>query len=61
VGDEIPASARTHWMIYGERLVDENPHVHLSAASVEPADGNHFEEYVFALYLWRIIGHPSSR
>jgi 8-oxo-dGTP pyrophosphatase MutT (NUDIX family) len=43
------ASERTRWTIHGERLVDENPHIRLSIASVELPDGKHFEQYVFRM------------
>ena len=42
-------SARTLWTIHGERLVDENPHIRLSVASVELPDGKHFEQHVFRM------------
>src|SRR6266487_5114769 len=44
----LPIS-RTRWTIHGERLVDENPHVRLSVASVELPNGKHFEQYVFRM------------
>lgn len=47
--NEPPSSTRTRWTIHGERLVDENPHVRLSIASVELPDGKHFEQYVFRM------------
>jgi len=47
VTNELPSSARTRWTIHGERLVDENPHIRLSVASVELPNGKHFEQYVF--------------
>lgn len=40
---------RTQWTIHGERLVDENPHIRLSIASVELPDGKQFEQYVFRM------------
>jgi 8-oxo-dGTP pyrophosphatase MutT (NUDIX family) len=45
VTDETPVE-RTRWTIHGERLVDENPHIRLSIASVELPNGKHFEQYV---------------
>src|SRR5260370_37387909 len=36
----------TRWTIHGERLVDENPHIRVSVASVELPDGTKFEQYV---------------
>jgi 8-oxo-dGTP pyrophosphatase MutT (NUDIX family) len=49
VANETPSSARTRWTIHGERLVDENPHIRLSVASVELPNGKHFEQYVFRM------------
>ncbi|MGA2828566.1 MAG: NUDIX hydrolase [Streptosporangiaceae bacterium] len=40
---------RTRWIIHGERLVDENPHIRLSVASVELPDGKRFDQYVFRM------------
>jgi 8-oxo-dGTP pyrophosphatase MutT (NUDIX family) len=40
---------RTQWTIHGERVVDENPHIRLSVASVELPDGKRFEQYVFRM------------
>jgi 8-oxo-dGTP pyrophosphatase MutT (NUDIX family) len=40
---------RTRWTIHGERLVDENPHIRLSIASVELPDGTEFEQYVMRM------------
>ena len=37
---------RTRWRILADRLVDENPHIKLSIASVELPDGTRFEQYV---------------
>lgn len=45
---EISAE-RTKWKIHGERVVDENPHVKLSIASVELPNGVNFEQYVFRM------------
>jgi 8-oxo-dGTP pyrophosphatase MutT (NUDIX family) len=42
-------SERTRWTIHGERLVDENPHIRLSVASVELPDGKRFDQYVFRM------------
>jgi hypothetical protein len=36
----------TKWKIFGERLVDENPFIRLSIASVGLPDGTEFEQYV---------------
>jgi 8-oxo-dGTP pyrophosphatase MutT (NUDIX family) len=37
------------WVIHGERLVDENPHIRVSLADVELPDGTTFTQYVFRL------------
>ena len=42
-------SEQTLWKIHGERLVDENPHIRLSVASVELPDGKRFEQYVIRM------------
>ena len=39
----------TLWKIYGERLVDENPFIRLSIASVGLPDGTEFEQYVMRM------------
>jgi 8-oxo-dGTP pyrophosphatase MutT (NUDIX family) len=39
----------TQWKIYGERLVDENPFIRLSVASVGLPDGTKFEQYVMRM------------
>jgi predicted NUDIX family NTP pyrophosphohydrolase len=39
----------TQWKIFGERLVDENPFIRLSIASVELPDGTEFEQYVMRM------------
>jgi 8-oxo-dGTP pyrophosphatase MutT (NUDIX family) len=39
----------TQWEIYGERLVDENPFIRLSIASVGLPDGTEFEQYVMRM------------
>lgn len=39
----------TQWSIYGERLVDENPFIQLSIASVGLPDGTKFEQYVMRM------------
>ena len=39
----------TQWKIYGERLVDENPFIRLSVASVGLPDGTEFEQYVMRM------------
>lgn len=44
--DDLP---RTKWVIQGERLVDENPHIRLSIATVELPDGTVFDQYVMRM------------
>jgi 8-oxo-dGTP pyrophosphatase MutT (NUDIX family) len=43
------ASARSRWIIHGERLIDESPHINVSMASVELPNGVKFEQYVFRM------------
>ena len=40
---------RTRWTIHADRVVDENPHVRLSVASVELPDGTRFDQYVLRM------------
>jgi len=40
---------RTKWLIHNERLVDENPHIRLSIATVELPDGTVFDQYVMRM------------
>jgi hypothetical protein len=40
---------RTRWIVHGERLVAENPHIRLSIASVELPNGTAFEQYVIRM------------
>jgi 8-oxo-dGTP pyrophosphatase MutT (NUDIX family) len=42
-------SGRTVWTIHGEHLVDENPHIRLSIASVELPNGTRFDQYVIRM------------
>jgi 8-oxo-dGTP pyrophosphatase MutT (NUDIX family) len=42
-------SEPTKWKIFGERLVDENPFIRLSIASVGLPDGTDFEQYVIRM------------
>ena len=37
---------RTRWKIRGERMVEENPRIRLSVASLELPDGTVFDQYV---------------
>jgi 8-oxo-dGTP pyrophosphatase MutT (NUDIX family) len=40
---------RTRWKIHADRVVDDNPHVRLSVASVELPDGTRFDQYVLRM------------
>jgi 8-oxo-dGTP pyrophosphatase MutT (NUDIX family) len=40
---------RTRWKIRSDRTVDETPHIRLSIASLELADGRQFDQYVMRL------------
>ena len=40
---------RTRWKIRSDRVVDENPRIRLSVASLELADGTQFDQYVMRL------------
>src|SRR6266699_4629307 len=40
---------RTKWIIHGERIVDQNPHIRLSIASVQLPDGRKFDQYVMRM------------
>jgi 8-oxo-dGTP pyrophosphatase MutT (NUDIX family) len=40
---------RTRWVIHGEQLIDDNPHVRVSMASVELPNGVEFDQYVFRM------------
>jgi 8-oxo-dGTP pyrophosphatase MutT (NUDIX family) len=64
VTNEPPSSTRTRWTIHGERLVDENPHIRLSLASVELPNGKHFEQYVFRMrrcVMTVVLDKPGER
>jgi 8-oxo-dGTP pyrophosphatase MutT (NUDIX family) len=64
VANEHPSPARTRWTIHGERLVDENPHIRLSVASVELPDGKQFEQYVFRMRrcaMTVVLDEPGER
>jgi len=37
---------RSRWKVHADRVVDQNPHLRLSIASVELPDGTRFEQYV---------------
>ena len=62
--NEPPSSERTRWTIHGEQLVDENPHIRLSVASVELPNGEHFEQYVFRMRrcaMTVVLDEPGER
>jgi 8-oxo-dGTP pyrophosphatase MutT (NUDIX family) len=64
VTSEPPSTARTQWTIHDERLVDENPHIRLSVASVELPDGKQFEQYVFRMRrcaMTVVLDEPGER
>jgi hypothetical protein len=42
-------SNHAQWVVRGERLIDENPHIQVSLADVELPDGATFTQYVFRL------------
>ena len=37
------------WLVHGERLVDDTPHVRVSLADVELPNGVRFTQYVFRM------------
>ena len=37
---------RSRWKVHADRVVDQNPHLRLSIASVELPDGTRFDQYV---------------
>jgi len=64
VTNEPSSSVRTRWTIHGERLVDENPHIRLSVASVELPGGKQFEQYVFRMrrcVMTVVLDEPGER
>jgi 8-oxo-dGTP pyrophosphatase MutT (NUDIX family) len=55
---------RTRWKIHADRVVDENPHVRLSVASVELPDGTRFDQYVLRMprvALTVVLDEPGER
>ena len=42
----IQGEERSRWKVHSDRVVDQNPHLRLSIASVELPDGTRFEQYV---------------
>lgn len=43
------AARDVRWIIHGERLLDDNPHIQVSLADVELPDGTQFTQYVFRM------------
>jgi ADP-ribose pyrophosphatase YjhB (NUDIX family) len=53
----------TRWVIHGERLIDESPHIRVSLADVELPDGSTFTQYVFRLrrcVIVLVLDEPGS-
>jgi hypothetical protein len=50
----------TKWKIFGERLVDENPFIRLSIASVGLPDRTEFEQYVIRMRRTATTAHRSA-
>jgi 8-oxo-dGTP pyrophosphatase MutT (NUDIX family) len=40
---------RARWVIHGERVVDDSPHIRVGLADVELPDGTQFTQYVFRM------------
>jgi 8-oxo-dGTP pyrophosphatase MutT (NUDIX family) len=63
VAEETGAD-HARWVIHGERLVDENPHIRVSLADVELPDGTTFTQYVFRMrrcVMVLLLDDPGSR
>jgi len=61
-GDAV--DGRDRWIIHGDRLVDENPHIRVSLADVELPDGTEFTQYVFRLRrcaMIAVLDEPGRR
>jgi 8-oxo-dGTP pyrophosphatase MutT (NUDIX family) len=53
----------SQWVIHGERVVDQNPHIQVSLADVELPDGTEFTQYVFRLrrcVIALVLDEPGS-
>jgi 8-oxo-dGTP pyrophosphatase MutT (NUDIX family) len=53
----------SRWIIHGERLVDQNPHIRVSLADVELPDGTQFTQYVFRMrrcVIVAVLNEPGS-
>jgi 8-oxo-dGTP pyrophosphatase MutT (NUDIX family) len=51
------------WVIHGERLVDQSPHIRISLADVELPDGTQFTQYVFRMrrcVIVLVLDEPGS-
>ena len=49
LGSVSDGAERTRWKIRGDRMVDENPRIRLSVASLELPDGTVFDQYVMRM------------
>lgn len=61
---EETGADHARWVIHGERLVDENPHIRVSLADVELPDGTTFTQYVFRMrrcVMVLLLDDPGSR
>jgi 8-oxo-dGTP pyrophosphatase MutT (NUDIX family) len=57
------ANEPPRWIIHGERLVDQNPHIQVSLADVELPDGTQFTQYVFRMrrcVIVAVLNDPGS-
>jgi ADP-ribose pyrophosphatase YjhB (NUDIX family) len=55
---------RTRWKIRSDRVVDENPRIRLSVASLELTDGTVFDQYVMRLprcAMTVVLDEPAER
>jgi 8-oxo-dGTP pyrophosphatase MutT (NUDIX family) len=53
----------SRWVIHGERLVDQNPHIRVSLADVELPGGTQFTQYVFRMrrcVIALVLDEPGS-
>jgi 8-oxo-dGTP pyrophosphatase MutT (NUDIX family) len=51
------------WVIHGERLIDDDPHIRVSLADVELPDGTTFTQYVFRMrrcVMVLVLDNPGS-
>ncbi|HEY7812821.1 MAG TPA: hypothetical protein VIC62_06255 [Nakamurella sp.] len=49
LGPVTDGTERTRWKIRGDRMVDENPRIRLSIASLELPNGSTFDQYVMRM------------